>query len=238
MGVKLNREKEPLLLLKAAYFLDRILPISNKVKLKLYLNLEWIFDRFCHEYSFKNYSSDTHPVRMYTRKFLLDKISNEDIVLDLGCHDGVMSNYLSSKAKYVVGVDNNCSAINLAKSRYVQNNIDFICQDAYEYLNKTDRQFSVLILSHILEHLDNPISFINRYKDFFEYIYIELPDFDKSYLNHYRNDLSMSLIYTDEDHVSEFDRMELMSIINSCNLDVMESSQIFGLHRYWCKVVK
>jgi SAM-dependent methyltransferase len=238
MGVKLQRKKQPNYLGSFLYKVNRILPLSKKAKFKLYLNLEWVFERFAHEYSFKNYSPPDHPIRLHTKKILLDFIKPEQAVLDLGCHKGDMSVYLADKAKLVVGVDYDQSAINLAKEAYKKDNLTFICADAYEYLNSTDIKFDILILSHILEHLDDPGSFLRKYTPFFKYLYIELPDFEKSFLNQYRKDMGLPLIYTDDDHVSEFGRGELTELIEKCGLQIISAEYVYGLQKIWCKTEK
>jgi SAM-dependent methyltransferase len=235
MGIKLARAKKKKGLVRFFYLIDKLLPLGKKRKLRLYLNLEWIFDRFSHEYSFKNYAPDEHPVRTNTKDFLLRYILPEHHVLDLGCNRGDMAVYLAQHARMVVGVDYNPVPVNLAKQRYQQANLQFFCTDAYEYLNTTDIKFDVLILSHILEHLDNPGEFLNKYTPFFRYVYIELPDFDKSLLNHYRNKENLSLIYMDIDHVSEFDREELAALIAAANLEIIQAEYRFGIQKIWCK---
>lgn len=236
MGIVLQRKKKSLFIVRFFYAISKILPLSKKKKFKLFLNLEWIFDRFAHEYSFKYFSPEEHPIRLHTKKTVLDFIKPDHSVLDLGCHKGDMSVYLADKAKLVVGVDYDEAAIELGKKLYVKDNLTLVCADAYDYLSNTDIRFDVLILSHILEHLDDPESFLKRYTPFFRYIYIELPDFDKTFLNHYRKDLHMPLVYTDIDHVSEFDRVELKSLLEKCGIQIITAEYIFGLQKTWCKV--
>jgi SAM-dependent methyltransferase len=237
MGIKLIRKKKVNYLGSFFYAFNRILPLSKKAKFKLYLNLEWIFERFAHEYSFKNYTPGGHPVRLHTKKILLDFIKEDQTVLDLGCYGGDMSVYLADKAKLVVGVDYNQNAIDLANKRYRKDNLKFICADAFEYLKNTEVKFDILIMSHILEHLDEPELFLKQYAPFFKYVYIELPDFEKSFLNQYRKDLNLKLVYTDDDHVSEFDREELETVIKKCGLTIVRAEYIYGLQKIWCKVL-
>ena len=71
---------------------------------------------------------------------------------------------------------------------------------------------------------------------FFKFIYIELPDFDKNYINQYRKDFDMPLIYTDSDHVTEFDRFDLKAIIESNDLTIIHSFYIHGFQKLWCQV--
>lgn len=234
MGIKLQREKKRLLITSGFYRMIK-LPLSSNQKLKLFLNLEWIFSRLAHEMSYKVYSPQTHPIRNSAKKFLLDCLDEQQSVLDLGCNEGDISNIIAEKARIVVGIDHDEQSIKAANGKYKRSNLTFVHADARTYL-KTSDKFDVLILSHILEHLDAPKDFLQSFKDYFEYIYIEVPDFDKDVANHYRKDLNMELIYSDNDHVSEFDRHELKEITDSCNLEILREEHIFGVQRYWCKV--
>lgn len=212
------------------------MPLGNNLKLRLYLDLEWIFDRLSHEMSFKIYKENDHPFRKYSIKFILRMINENHTVLDLGCKYGEISNALAAKSKKVIGLDFDQKAINIANKRYKKDNLEFVVADARKYLMQTTMEFDVLILSHILEHLDNPKEFLEGIKSFFTYVYVEVPDFDKSYLNHYRKDEKVDLIYSDNDHVSEFDRFELTQIFSQCNLTVIQAEYIFGIQKVWLKV--
>jgi SAM-dependent methyltransferase len=235
MGIKLPRKKERNYLLTAIYRLQKLLPFSNRFKFKIFLDLEWIFDRLSHEYSFRNYSESSHPLRVHTKNFILKHISTNHTVLDLGCKYGEITNEIAHKAHQVVGIDFDADAIKKANLTYQRSNLSFEYGEALTYLNKSQLSFDVLILSHILEHLDDPDQFLKSHVAHFKYVYIELPDFDKSLLNHYRRDMKNNLIYSDPDHISEFDREELFTLIESNGLEVVEAIHIFGVHKFWCK---
>lgn len=237
MGIKLSRQKPRNLLLSIIYRLQKILPLSNKAKLKLFLNLEWIFERLSHEQSFKYYSYMEHPVRQYSKEFILDNIKSTDVVLDLGCNLGEITSLIAEKAKTVIGIDYNKKSIEIAKQRHESPNLTFYTIEALEFLRKNSIKFNVLILSHILEHLDNPKAFLSDFKDHFELIYIELPDFDRNYLNHYRQKMNLSLIYSDDDHITEFDRIELNNLLQECNIEVFKAEYKYGVQKLWCKVI-
>ncbi|HWY12583.1 MAG TPA: class I SAM-dependent methyltransferase [Bacteroidia bacterium] len=237
MGVKLSRKKPKQFLVSSIYRLQKLLPLSSAVKLKLFLNLEWIFDRLSHEMSFKVFNTESHPLRIHSKKFILEGISNEDTVLDLGCNFGVLSYAAAFKAKEVVGVDVIPTVIEEAKKRYPKENLEFIVGEAREYLNTTKKTFNVLLLSHVLEHIDDPKNFIMSFKHYFKKIFVEVPDFDKNYLNHYRQSTDNKLIYTDDDHVSEFDRDELTALLKDCGLEILTADYRFGVIKLWCKTV-
>ena len=215
-----------------------MLPVlSAKKRLQLYLDLEWIFERLSHEMSFKQYETNEHPVRAFSLNYILKHIKSNHTVIDLGCDKGEMSFVIANKAKHIIGIDYDKNSIEQAlKSMrtYKKDNLEFIVAEASEYFKKNNQNFDVLILSHILEHLDDPEVFLKWICPRFKYVYIEVPDFDKTYSQHYRKMLNSKLIYTDNDHVSEFDRDEIIKIITACKLQIQDSEYRYGVQKYWC----
>jgi SAM-dependent methyltransferase len=234
MGIKLTRQKKRNFHLTLVYNLFRFKFLSPKNRMKLFLNFEWIFNRLAHEESFKIYELEKHPVRLSAISFLSKYLKKDFSVFDLGCNSGDLGYLISKHVKQVTGVDYNKQLINSAKNKYTQENILFIESEANHYLANNKSKYDVLILSHILEHLDDPLQFLQNYVSYFDYVYIEIPDFDYSFTNLYRNDIGIDLIYTDIDHVSEFDRYEITNIINDAGLEIIESEFKFGFQRYWC----
>jgi 16S rRNA G966 N2-methylase RsmD len=235
MRVKFKRNKRRNWLLTIIYRFSKLIILSPKNRLKLFVNLEWIFNRLSHEESFKFYEEHNHPLRTNTYSYLLNQILTTDRVVDIGCKYGEIAFNVSSKAKEVIGVDYDSLAINIANSRFEKSNLTFICDDAYNYLENENEKYDVLLLSHLIEHLENPKEFIDKYRLFFNRIYIEVPDFDNTYLNHYRKDVQTDLIYSDPDHIYEFDRIELLALIASCGLEVLSAEYRFGVQKIWCK---
>ncbi len=236
MGIRIPRKKPRHFLLAMIYRIQKLVPLGSTAKMKLFLDLEWIFDRLAMEASFQYYNVEAHPFRSNAREFLLHRIGPGNVVLDVGCNAGHVTSMIATKAGKVVGVDHDGEAIAAAKKAHSAPNLTFLHMDALAYLESNEINFDVLILSHILEHLDDPERFLVRFKQFFSKIYIELPDFDKTYLNQYRKDLGSTLIYTDDDHVSEFDRYELAVLLAKCGITIKESEYKFGIQRLWCEV--
>ncbi len=230
MGLTLPRRKKRHWLLSIAYRVHRLMPLSGGRKLDLYLDLAWIATRLAHETSFGVFDEHNHPCRRIN--FLLDGIVRGERVLDLGCAQGVIANMLAQRGAEVVGVDHDAKQIEQAKARYPD--VQFVTGDARDYLRDADR-FDVLVLSHILEHLDDPRQFMREIATHFERIYIEVPDFEASYLNEMRLARSRALNYQDNDHVSEFDRRELKQLL--CDADVTVTAECYshGVMRFWCE---
>ncbi len=93
------------------------------------------------------------------------------------------------------------------------------------------------MLSHILEHLEEPEKFLNQFTSKFKYIYTEVPDLGSTILSTFRNDLKLSLQYTDTDHVIEFSRDGIEKIISNAKLKIIACEYKLGVLRYWCELI-
>lgn len=233
MGQKYNRKKPRNYLTAVIYRLSKFTFASDSVKFRLFSDLNWIFGRLAHESSMRIFDKNLHPVRIKAYDFLLKKISQGDTILDLGCAFGEISCKLSESCKSVIGVDHNPANIKYAQDNCKNENVKFVCGDALEFLNMNKQKYDILICSHILEHLDDPASLLQKFKHYFSYIYIEVPDFDSSYLNQIRNLLNVQLNYSDDDHIYEFDRDEMTELVTNQGMKIIDSEFRFGVMRYW-----
>lgn len=239
MGLKLDRNKPRSLLLSFTYRLTRLKILSVKQRLKLYSELEWIFNRLTHEESFRYYKNEEHPIRKGTMNFIVKYLDMKFNVIDIGTNEGDLSFLILPYVNTITGIDHNPELISRANQKYGHcPSLTFVQQDANSFLKNNNEEFDVLILSHILEHIDNPSSFIEEIKHYFKFIYIELPDIEYSNSNQYRVDTGSKLIYSDTDHVSEFDRKELTEILEKSNLEIIGCEYKHAVQRYWCKVQK
>ena len=82
MGLRFKREKPRHLLLSILYRFSKLPIIPKKIKLKLYLDLTWIYDRLSHSLAMEYYNSENNPARISTIKFLSKNLSKEQNVLD------------------------------------------------------------------------------------------------------------------------------------------------------------
>ena len=218
------------------YKFDKIIPFSKKGKLKLYLDLEWIFERLAHEQSFRVFGDENHPVRNASVNFLLDRLTSSHEVLDLGCKCGDLTFLLSKNVKSITGIDLDPKAIEDANNKYGRYGIVFLNDDAIALLKRNKKKFDVLVLSHVLEHLEDPDSLLKSCRGYFDYVYIEAPDHDRTHLNLYRSEVKSSLRYSDADHIWEFDRRTLQKLMIDNNLIIQDMEFIWGVQKYWCRV--
>jgi len=236
MSVKLKRQKKRLLFKSILYRLIK-LPLPAKTKLKMLLNMEWMCERLAWETSWQVFGADDHPLKTLNRKFLLDCMKPEYSIIDLGCKHGYDSYLLAGVCRKVIGIDYEIPSIESAKKNYRRDNLTYLAVEGIAYLSENSEQFDVLVLSHVLEHLDDPGDFLRQFKRFFKFVYIEVPDFDRSILNHFRQRLDMELIYSDDDHISEFDRFDLGKLIEASGLEIVKSEFYLGNMKFWCRVL-
>jgi 2-polyprenyl-3-methyl-5-hydroxy-6-metoxy-1,4-benzoquinol methylase len=104
-----------------------------------------------------------HIVRYQFVQEILKDIKCEQI-LDVACGVGYGTYFLKDKPlKRVVGVDISDVALNIARSKYADNKIVYLKDNAEQLgLLASFGQFSALVSFETLEHLKNPKQFIDR----------------------------------------------------------------------------
>ena len=240
MGLKFPRKKPRHIMNSLIYRLSKLPLVPNITKFKWFSDMGWIFNRLAHEYAMelmvKKFGDESHPMQKAQFDFLKDKVSKEDVLLDFGCGTGHNTQRLAKICKSITGVDHDASRIQYANKHFATDNVNFVCSDAVEFLRLSDQKYDVLICAHNLEHLDDPEGLIRALKDYFSYVFIEVPDFEASYLNQAKSLLGSQLNYLDDDHISEFDREEICQLITDQGLKIIESEYRFGVMQYWIKV--
>lgn len=102
-----------------------------------------------------------HKILKYEEWFL-NHITQGDVVLDMGCHIGLLSFLLSDKAQYVYGIEINPDHVRMAQSIHSRSNIEYICADAVAYNYDSLRPVNCVILSNVLEHIEKRVEFLRR----------------------------------------------------------------------------
>lgn len=104
------------------------------------------------------YFNRTEPYYCKIADTILDFAPKNKKILDIGCGDGLIAFLLSRRNNTVWGIDNNATAIKLAKKK-TKSKL-FLKKDAYKIEYK--KQFDCVILSDIIEHLKNPLKVIEN----------------------------------------------------------------------------
>lgn len=234
MKLRFDRQKPRHTLLSICYRLAKLPFASAKGKMRFYLDLNWIGWRLAIEQAERMYGFGEASMRRKNLEFLLARVEPGARVLDLGCKYGEISALVAEKAQRVIAVDHDAAALDKARKMHPTKNLEFIHADAFEVLQREKDPMDLVILSHILEHLEKPEEMLVRLKAHATHCYIELPDLDASYLNHYRHLAGAALQYTDNDHIWEFDRDALREVIESAGWRIIDSEFRYGVQKHWC----
>ena len=237
MGQRFSRKKQRNFLNSVIYRKASFSWFSYKYKFNLFSNLSWIFNRLAHEAWMSFYAhSELHPSRLFMYKFVNGKFPLNATVLDIGCGYGEISGLLGRTCKSITGIDQDPDKVRIAIERYSNSTVKFVCGDAMDFLNVNQKHYDVLVCSHILEHLDDPYRMLANFKAYFDFIYIEVPDFEASYINIVRQTFNNKLNYQDDDHIHEYDRDEMIALILSLDMRIIDSDYRNGVMRFWVKV--
>jgi len=228
-----KRKKPKSFFLSLIYRVGKILPISPINKFNIFSKFEWIFWRLAREQVGQLYSFDENPYSKNTINFLKKNINKEDVILDLGCADGLLSHLLSSHSKKVIGIDYDENQILKAKENYKSvKNLQFKVGKIPDIFINNTECFDLIVCSHIIEHMENYKSLLINLKKFTKKIFIEVPDFDSNDLNQHKKKFNIEPTFTDNDHIYEFDRNELIFFFEKNGFKIIESEFKNGVIRY------
>lgn len=155
-----------------------------------------------------------HNIIKY-HNFFIENISSNEKILDVGCSIGACAHAISQKAFRVVGIDISKKDIYKAKKRFSAKNLKYIFGDATKYDFK--EKFDVIILSAVLEHIDNRIDFLKKIKLLAPKILIRVPLITRSWLSMYEKEIGMEyrldrthkIEYTEENFSGEMEKAGL-----------------------------
>ncbi|HUT22278.1 MAG TPA: class I SAM-dependent methyltransferase [Candidatus Bipolaricaulota bacterium] len=124
-----------------------------------------------------------HEILNY-HEFFVAKVDENDAVLDLGCGNGLLAYDLAGKARKVIGMDILSANIDKAKKHNKQGNLEFMVGDATVY--PFNEKFDKIVLSNVLEHIENRIDFLKKLRDLSDEILIRVPLIDRDWLAVYK----------------------------------------------------
>ncbi len=233
MGLKLKRNKRRNWLLSIIYKINAsMFFLTSGKKLRLYLDLAWIFSRLAHE--------QIHKASVWPDDkgdFLIANLEKGHSILDIGCGKGHVIEKVIEKSLRITAIDHDSNAIEIVTQKFSKQKVNAIHGDASKYLDKNKESFDVTILSHVLEHIEFPEKLLEKVYQYTKFIYVEVPDFECHHLNLFRPLVNTDLVYTDADHVSEFDRDEMKDLLSSAGFEIKNEEYRYGVMKFWCQAI-
>jgi SAM-dependent methyltransferase len=180
-------------------------------------------------------NGNLHPKHhlMQYYEFFINHIDTNDTILDIGCGNGFVASQVAKKASKVTGIDTDSANIRLAKKYHHSENIAYILGDATTYPFK--EKYDVIILSNVLEHIEDRVPFLRKIQSLSDRILIRVPMLDRDWTPLYRKSLGM-FYFCDSTHYTEYTEKSFAEEMTTSGLEVVESTIRFG--EIWAVIKK
>jgi 2-polyprenyl-3-methyl-5-hydroxy-6-metoxy-1,4-benzoquinol methylase len=168
-----------------------------------------------------------HPKHrlMNYHAFFTDNVNMRDTVLDIGCGNGFLSYDVAQKAKHVTAIDLSQDNIASARRDFNRDNINYIYGDACQFMF-TDK-FDVVILSNVLEHIEDRVDFLLRIRELAAKLLIRVPMVNRDWLTYYKRELGVES-RLDLTHQTEYTLESLKAELDRAGLMIEKTSIQFG----------
>jgi len=158
------------------------------------------------------------------------QVRPEWVVLDIGCGNGALSYDLKEACKSVVGIDINPRNIDIASSQFSKKGITYICGDATAYA--FDQQFDAIVLSNVLEHIENRVVFLKRIFSFQDQerspvLLLRVPMLTRDWITPYKKEMGVEW-RLDKTHMIEYTIDTLKGELEAAGLVLSDFKVQFG----------
>jgi len=174
-----------------------------------------------------------HNIMKY-KEWFLDQIQDGWTVLDIGCNTGMMSILLAEKASFVYGIEINESNLKTAIENNNKPNIKYLCADATSYDYSTCKPIDCVIMSNVLEHIENRVDFLrkllNQVKwndDSKKRFLIRLPMINREWIVLYKKSLNIDY-RLDPGHYTEYTFEQLTNELHDAGIKIIKHEIRFG----------
>lgn len=207
----------------------------NSFVLKMLLRVHSFSYRLAGSLAQKVERDGLHPKHrlMNYHKFFVDNVSESDSVLDIGCGNGALTYDVARKAKKVVAIDLNEENIKIAREKYSAPNIRYLRNDITKEL--PDKKFDLIVLSNVLEHIENRVEFLHRIEDLAPKILMRVPIINRDWITLYKKELGIEW-RLDLTHYTEYTLESFKEELQKADLNLENYSVQFG--EIWAVVKK
>jgi SAM-dependent methyltransferase len=160
--------------------------------------------------------------------FFVDRVREGEAVLDVGCGKAELAHDLTDRAgASVTGIDVNRSSLDFARSRFRSDRLELVEADARTW--EPQREFDVVVLSNVLEHIEDRVALLRRLATIArpKRFLLRVPVLERDWSVGLRRDLGVFYL-SDPTHETEYDRGQLLSELAAAGLEATEIEQRWG----------
>lgn len=175
-----------------------------------------------------------HPKHRLMRfhDFFTERIAPGESVLDVGCEHGALTRDLAAVTdRPVTGLERDFRHVARARELGGPPNLEYVCADASDW--RPDRTYDVIVLSNVLEHIDDRLGLLKRLtrpaqpKRFL----IRVPMLERDWLTPLKAELGLDS-RLDPDHSVEHTEAALREELAAAGLRITELRARFG--EFYC----
>ena len=160
---------------------------------------------------------------MKYREWFSENIESKWVVLDVGCHNGHMTYFLSNYCSFIYGIEIVKKNFDEAIKNNSKKNIEYIHADATSF-NFTAQKIDCITLSNVLEHIENREFFLKRIISNINWVkslrlLIRVPMIDRDWLPVYQDELGLDY-RLDATHFTEFTFKSFEQLLNDCDIKI------------------
>ena len=172
-------------------------------------------------------NSGVHPKHALTAysDFFLNNIDKDSAVLDIGCGMGMVEKAIAQKCKRITAVDIDETSVRKAKKNNSYQNVDYIHADATCY--DFGKRFDAVVLSNVLEHIENRAEFLRKIGEISGKILVRVPMLDRDWLTPYKKQLGLEY-RLDKTHFVEYTVESFVKESESAGFEILKYQVRFG----------
>ncbi|MGR3175963.1 MAG: class I SAM-dependent methyltransferase [Candidatus Scalindua sp.] len=152
-------------------------------------------------------------------------IKSNWFVLDIGCGNGALTSDIGLVARKVVGIDIEDNNIKNARECCNGENVEFVCDDVTTCF--IDFKADCVVLSNILEHIEDRRNFLERLKTVSKRFLIRVPMLNRDWITPYKKEMSIEW-RLDNTHYTEYTKESFYEEMYRAGMTIKEQEIMWG----------
>lgn len=155
-------------------------------------------------------------------QWFISQIDSDWTVLDVGCGNGALAADVSRHCRKIISIDISSKNIEKAK-KYA--GINFICADVTKY--HFEDKFDAVIISNVLEHIEDRIGVLKNLKKCSKRFLIRAPLINRDWITLYKRERGVDY-RLDKTHYIEYTEEILIEELSRAGLEIISSRVRYG----------